>query len=149
MVSATRIARSSTSARSRRRRRACPAAKSGLAISRARRIRRDLETIVGFSKQSRAAGDRVWGRVTGFPAAAATHAWVAEQFRAAGLQNVQVQPYEASAPMWWATSWEVRVVASPAYGPGSRDVVLESAVPTSGSQIDGGSITAPLVTSAR
>jgi Peptidase family M28 len=109
------------------------------------KIRRDLETIVGFSKQSRAAGDRVWGRVTGFPAAAATHAWVAEQFRAAGLQNVQVQPYEASAPMWWATSWEVRVVASPAYGPGSRDVILESAVPTSGSQIDGGSITAPLV----
>jgi hypothetical protein len=109
------------------------------------RIRRDLETIVGFSKQSRAAGDRVWGRVTGFPAAAATQAWVAEQFRAAGLQNVQLQPYEASAPMWWATSWEVRVVASPAYGAGSRDVILESAVPTSGSEIRGGPITAPLV----
>ena len=109
------------------------------------KMRRDLETIVGFSKQSRAAGDRVWGRVTGFPAAAATHAWVAEQFRAAGLQNVQVQSYDASAPMWWATSWEVRVVASPAYGAGSRDVILESAVPTSGSQIAGGSITAPLV----
>jgi hypothetical protein len=109
------------------------------------RIRRDLETIVGFSKQSRAAGDRVWGRVTGFPAAAATQAWVAEQFRAVGLQNVQVQAYEASAPMWWATSWEARVIASPAYGAGSRDVILESAVPTSGSQIPGGSITAPLV----
>jgi hypothetical protein len=109
------------------------------------KIRRDLETIVGFSKQSRAAGDRVWGRVTGFPAAVSTHAWVAEQFRAAGLQNVQVQPYEASAPMWWATSWEVRVVASPAYGAGSRDVILESAVPTSGSQIAGGSVVGPLV----
>ena len=109
------------------------------------RIQRDLETIVGFSKRSHAAGDKVWGRVTGFPSAAATHAWVAEQFRAAGLQNVQVQPYEASDPMWWATSWEVRVVASPAYGAGSRDMVLESAVPTSGSQIAGGVITAPLV----
>jgi len=109
------------------------------------RIRRDLETIVGFSRQSRAAGDRVWGRVTGFPAGLATHAWAAEQFRAAGLQNVQVQRYEASAPMWWATDWEVRIVADPAYGAGSRDVVLESAVPTSGSQIPGGSISAPLV----
>jgi hypothetical protein len=109
------------------------------------RIRRDLETIVGFSKQSRAAGDRVWGRVTGFPAAAATQAWVGEQFRAAGLQNVQVQSYEASAPMWWASSWEVRVIAAPAYGVGSRDVVLESAVPTSGSQVPAGSMTAPLV----
>ena len=77
----------------------------------AARIWPDLETIVGFSKQSRAAGDRVWGRVTGFPAASATHAWVADQFRRAGLQDVQVQPYDASAPMWWATSWEVRVVA--------------------------------------
>jgi hypothetical protein len=109
------------------------------------RIRRDVETIVGFSRQSRAAGDRVWGRVTGFPSAVSTHAWVAEQFRSAGLQNVQVQAYEASVPMWWAPSWEVRAIASPAYGAGSRDVVLESAVPTSGSQIPGGSITAPLV----
>ena len=109
------------------------------------RIRRDLETIVGFSRQSRAAGERVWGRVTGFPSAVSTHAWVAEQFRSAGLQNVQVQAYEASAPMWWAPSWEVRVIASPAYGAGSRDVLLESAVPTSGSQIPGGSIAAPLV----
>ena len=109
------------------------------------RIRRDLETIVGFSRQSRAAGERVWGRVTGFPSAVSTHAWVAEQFRSAGLQNVQVQAYEASAPMWWATSWEVRVIASPAYGAGSRDIILESAVPTSGSQMPGGSIAAPLV----
>src|SRR5262245_25060161 len=109
------------------------------------RIRRDLETIVGFSRHSRAAGDRVWGRVPGFPSAVSTHAWVAEQLRSAGLQNVQVQAYEASAPMWWATSWDVRVIASPSYGAGSRDVLLESAVPTSGSQIPGGSIVAPLV----
>jgi hypothetical protein len=47
--------------------------------------------------------------------------------------------------MWWASSWEVRVVASPAYGAGSRDVILESAVPTSGSTLPAGSITAPLV----
>jgi hypothetical protein len=109
------------------------------------RIRRDLDTIVGFSRESRAAGDRVWGRVTGFPAAAATHTWVAEQFRAAGLSNVQVQPYDASAPMWWAPSWDVRLLGAPSFGAGSRDVVLETAVPTSGSEIAGGRITAPLV----
>jgi hypothetical protein len=109
------------------------------------RIRRDLETVIGFSRQSRAAGERVWGRVTGFPAAAATHDWVAGQFRAAGLQGVQVQAYDASAPMWWATSWEARVLGAEAYGAGSRDVVLETAVPTSGSEIAGGTLTAPLV----
>ena len=109
------------------------------------RIRRDLEAIVGFSRQSRTAGDRVWGRVTGFPAAAATIAWAADQFRAAGLTDVAVQTYEASAPMWWAKSWSVRLPADARLGDGSRDVVLESAVPTGGSSIPNGPLTAPLV----
>ena len=122
-----------------------PAGEERHADLMAARIWPDLETIVAFSKQSHAAGDRVWGRVTGFPAASATHTWVAEQFRRAGLQNVQVQPYDASAPMWWATSWEVRVLAPAAAGAASRDIVLESAVPTSGSQIAGGTLSAPLV----
>jgi hypothetical protein len=115
------------------------------------RIKTDLAAIVGFSKQSRAEGNRVWGRVTGFPSAAATIAWAADQFRAAGLSGVAVQPYDASAPMWWARSWEVRLVGNPAFGagsrgsPGSNDVILQTAVPTSGSQIAGGTISAPLV----
>jgi hypothetical protein len=115
------------------------------------RIKTDLTTIVGFSKQSRAEGNRVWGRVTGFPSAAATIAWAADQFRAAGLTGVAVQPYDASAPMWWARAWEVRLVGNPAVGAGSpgstasHDVILETAVPTSGSQIAGGTISAPLV----
>jgi hypothetical protein len=122
-----------------------PAGEEGRLDLQGARISRDVETIVGFSKQSRAAGDRVWGRVTGFPAAAATQAWVADEFRAAGLSNVQVQPYDASAPMWWAPSWDVRLLGAPSFGAGSRDVVLETAVPTSGSEIAGGTITAPLV----
>jgi hypothetical protein len=109
------------------------------------RIRRDLEAIVNFSRQSRASGDRVWGRVTGFPAAAATAAWVADQFRSAGLTDAAVQTYDASAPMWWPKAWSVRVLAESTFGAGSRDVVLESAVPTSGSSIAGGTLTAPLV----
>lgn len=109
------------------------------------RIRQNLEKIVGFSKQSRAAGDRVWGRVTGFPAAAATVTWVAEQFKDAGLQNVEVQQYKASAPMWWSRSWEARLLGDSKFGVGSQDVVLESALPTSGSQIVLGTITAPLI----
>ena len=45
------------------------------------RILRDVAAVVEFSKKSRAAGDRVWGRVTGLPAAADTAAWIAKQFR--------------------------------------------------------------------
>ena len=75
--------------------------------------------------------------------------------QAAGLTNVQVQTYDATAPMWWSRGWEARLLADPAFGAGSRDVVLESALPTGGSRIDGaivgdlvlaGSTTDPLPT---
>ena len=109
------------------------------------RIRSDVAAIIAFAKQSRAAGDKVWGRVTGFPAAAQTVQWTAEQFRNAGLMDVAVQKYEASAPMWWSRSWEARLVGNVRFGAGTVDMVLSSAIPTSGSHIDGGILTAPLI----
>ena len=54
-----------------------PSGEEGFSELKGERIRKDVETIVGFSKQSHAAGDRAWGRVTGFPAAARTMTWVA------------------------------------------------------------------------
>ncbi len=107
-------------------------------------IRKHLEAIVGFSKASRARGDKAWGRITGFPAADATHQWVSEQFKAAGLQNVDVQRYDSTSPVWAAKSWEVKLLADDRYGAGSRDVVLESAFPTTGSQL-AAPVTAPLI----
>ena len=38
-----------------------------------------VDEIVGFSRQSRAEGNRVWGRVTGFPSAERTIRWAADQ----------------------------------------------------------------------
>jgi hypothetical protein len=108
-------------------------------------IRKDLESIIGFSKESRGAGNRVWGRITGFPSAVAVMNWTAQQFRSAGLTNVQVQQYAGTGGMWWSKSWEVRLLGDPSFGAGTAPVVLESAIPTSGSQIAGGTITAPLV----
>lgn len=109
------------------------------------RIHDDLSTIVGFAQESRRGGDRVWGRVTGFPAAAKTIAWVADRFREAGLSDVQVQEYGADAPMWWADDWKVTLLGDPSFGDGSEDVAVQSAVPASGSMMDSGPITAPLV----
>jgi hypothetical protein len=109
------------------------------------RIRRDLETIVGFSKASHAAGNRLWGRIAGFSSQSETARWAADEFRAAGLRDAQVQEFSASAPMWWSRAWEVRLLGHPRLGRASNDVVLESAVPTSGSEIAGGSLTASLV----
>ena len=111
------------------------------------RIQRDVATIVDFSRQSFKEGNKVWGRVTGFPSAKATVEWSAEQFKAAGLKDVAVQEYAAApdSAMWWATDWEVRVIGNAKFGESSRDVVLQSAVPTSGSMIDGDSISGALV----
>jgi len=110
-----------------------------------RRVHAYLESIVGISVKSRARGERMWGRVSGLPAAEETAEWVAARFAAAGLHDVAVQPYVADSPMWWPDEWEVRVLADPALGPGSRDVVLGSAVPTRGVEVPGGALTAPLV----
>ncbi len=107
-------------------------------------IWKHLEAIIGFSKQSRANGEKAWGRITGFPAADATHAWVNQQFKAAGLTNVETQRYDSTTATWTAKAWEVKLVGDPKYGAGTRDVVLESAFPTTGSRLNA-PLTAPLV----
>ncbi|MBI1362100.1 MAG: M28 family peptidase [Alphaproteobacteria bacterium] len=108
------------------------------------RIKPDVEKVVGFAEQMRKAGNQMWGRISGFPSEAATADWVAGQLRAAGVQDVKVETYSASADFWWPKSWEARVLGDPAYGAGSKDVLLASAMPVSRSQISG-TITAPVV----
>jgi hypothetical protein len=114
-------------------------------------IRADLDTIVGFSRESRArqeiGGGQLWGRVTGFPSAARTVAWAVDQFRRAGIADVKTQPFtqDPKAAFWLPLVWEVRLLGDPAFGAGSSDVVLTSAMPLSPSSIPGGPLTAPLV----
>ena len=108
-------------------------------------IYKDLERIVRFSLENQAVGDRAWGRITGFSGAANALNWAATRFRDAGLKDVEVQEYDGAAPgMWQATRWEARVLPAPALR-ADVPVVLGSALPTSGSTIAGGTLTAPLV----
>jgi hypothetical protein len=108
-------------------------------------VRKHLEAIVGIARADRARGEKAWGRITGFRAADETHAWVLEQFKAAGLREPETQTYTATQATWYPKSWEVKLLANPKAGTASRDVVLESAFPTSGSQLKNGPINAPLV----
>ena len=89
---------------------------------------------------------RCGARVTGFPSVVATMSWVAEQFTAAGLSNVLVQQYDGTAPFWWA-----KTLGGPASSP-TRALARAAATscsrarcPVSGSQIPGGTLSAPLV----
>ena len=108
------------------------------------RIQRDLRAIVGFSDAMEATGVQFWGRIAGYPSETAAANWFAAQLRSAGVKSVEVQTFDAAQPFWRPKTWEVRILADPAFGPGSADVILRSAVPTSGSKIDG-AINAPLV----
>lgn len=128
-----------------------PAGEEGYQELEAARIRADLETIVGFSLESRdtreLGGSQLWGRVSGFPSSTKTIEWAVEQFRDAGIQDVRVQKFDQAegASMRLPVSWEVRLLGDDAFGAGSDDVVLESAMPIGLVDIPGGSLEAPLV----
>jgi Peptidase family M28 len=114
-------------------------------------LKADVETIVKFSRDSRdrrELGDgQMWGRVAGFASATQTVEWTVREFRAAGIGEVAMQPIvqDAKASFWMPLSWEVRLLGDHAFGAGSQDIVLDSALPLSPSRISGGTLTAPVV----
>ncbi len=112
-------------------------------------IRADLEAIVKISKESRATHEvgsgQMWGRISGLPSGAKAIDYAVGEWRKAGISDVKVQPITGTAPFWLPLSWEVRVAGDPAFGAGSKDVVLQSALPVGPSNIPGGTLTAPLV----
>jgi hypothetical protein len=114
-------------------------------------LRKDLETIIGFSKESRASKElgssQIWGRVSGYPSSIKATNWAADEFRKAGIKDVKVQSITqaANTRFWMPSSWEVRLLADPDFGPGSADVVLESAMPRGSSDIPDGMMTAQVV----
>ena len=99
------------------------------------RILQDVTTIVGFSQQSRQhkeiGSGQLWGRISGFPSSSKTINWAADQFRQAGIDRVDIQTFTQSpdSQLWLPLSWQVTLHGNPAFGHGSRDVILESAMP--------------------
>ncbi len=114
-------------------------------------IKADVATIVGFA---RAAAERkeigsgqMWGRISGFPSSSTTVDWAVNEFRKAGIAEVKTQEInqDEKSSLWLPLSWKVTLIGDQAFGPGSNDVVLESALPVSPSTLQGGTMTAPLV----
>jgi hypothetical protein len=114
-------------------------------------IRKDLEQLIAIAKESQAnkeiGAGQIWGRIAGFPSGVKTAAWSVEQFKRAGIADVKLQPItqDANASFWLPLSWEVKLLGDAALGAGTADLVLESAMPLSPSDIPGGTLTAPLV----
>jgi hypothetical protein len=88
------------------------------------RMMADVRRIVDFSLESRAAGDRLYGRISGLPAEKGAVDWAVARLRVAGLKDAHAEAYPSEAPLWLPVSFEARVI-----GEGSPDVVLASAMP--------------------
>ena len=114
-------------------------------------IKRDLETIVSFAQQARAAKEigtgQMWGRIAGFPSSDRAVQWALGEFKKAGISDIRTQTIDQDpkSALWLPLSWQVRLLGDPAFGAGSGDVVLESALPVGPSEIPSGTLTAPLV----
>ena len=114
-------------------------------------IQRDLAMIVSFSAWSRETKEvgagQLWGRITGLPSGDRTMEWVERRLKEAKVPQVQRQWFEqaATASLWLPLSWEVRIHADPAFGAGTQDIVLESAMPAGAMALPADGLTAPLV----
>lgn len=108
-----------------------------------RAVHADLARIVGFALEGRDAGEYLWGRITGRPAFDKTAAWVAAELRSAGLSDTRLENFEAD-DIHLPIAGEVRLIGNDSVGPGSRDVILQSAMVGGVGPVDG-DLTAPLV----
>jgi hypothetical protein len=99
------------------------------------RIRTSVEQVIGFAQEMRAQGNQMWGRISGLPSEIETAEWLKSELDGIGLEGVQQQTYKATGDFWWPKTWEVRVLANPAYGDQTIDVRLASAVPVSRSSM--------------
>lgn len=89
-----------------------------------------VRDIVAISAQSKADGNTLWGRISGGPYERMTAEYLAQQFKAAGLQNVAIETFPR-APQPWPLSWGVTLIADAAYGAETRDHRFDLAFPSS------------------
>ncbi len=81
------------------------------------------------------------------PSGERTMDWVERRLREARVPTVDRQWFDQAprTSLWLPLSWEVRLHADAAFGAGSRDVILESAMPAGGTVLPPDGLTAPLV----
>jgi hypothetical protein len=88
-----------------------------------------IDAIVDISYRSRAAGDRMWGRLAGTRWAEMAVDYAIGQLQQAGIHDIKKIEVPFRGPEQLAADWHLKVLAAPEFGPGSQDVELQSAVP--------------------
>ncbi|HEY8520482.1 MAG TPA: M28 family peptidase [Gammaproteobacteria bacterium] len=85
------------------------------------RLKGFVEELVAISHRSREAGNKLWGRIAGLPSGEEAQRWVADKFRAAGLE-VRLEEFELE-PQTIPQSWGISVEGA------GRTLELSSASP--------------------
>ncbi len=105
----------------------------------------DVRRIVDFSLESKAAGDPLYGRISGMPAERKTVDWAVAKLKASGLKDAHAEPYPFETKLWLPVSWEVRLVGDPGFGATTHDLVLASSVPIRNMTVKPAAAEGPLV----
>jgi hypothetical protein len=71
------------------------------------RMKQYVEELAAISRRSRDAGNQRWGRIAGRPSGEETQRWLADKFKAAGLQ-VRMDEFDLS-PQAFPMSWGIGV----------------------------------------
>ena len=90
------------------------------------RLKELMNEVVAFSRLSRDAGDRQWGRMAGGPYEAMTADWSQAIFEELGMENIRRQYFDLP-PQWTPVDWEFTATG------GDRQLTFGSLLPASGS----------------
>lgn len=60
----------------------------------------DVKTVVGFSLERKAAGDPLWGRISGLEGDKRAVDWAVARLKAVGLSDARAESYPSENPLW-------------------------------------------------
>ena len=91
-------------------------------------IHRYLQEIIELTRNHRRATEPYWGRIAGTPAEIATAEYISQRFAEFGLADSRIETVRGG-PQWWPESWQVTLLADPAYGRETSNYRFSSAFP--------------------
>jgi hypothetical protein len=98
-------------------------------------MKKQIPEITAISRKSRDDGNQFWGRIAGTAYDRMIQDWVAQEFKAIGLEQVRRQELDM-VPLWYPNSWEANFVVGGAATPLKTTFPITDTVGTGGKTIE-------------
>lgn len=114
-----------------------PAEDRAYAAIEGARIKLYMNELIAISRRSRSRDELFWGRIAGTQSDRETQEWLVAKFRALGLEDVRLQPFDMP-PHWNPTSWDISVTSAGKTTPlkTARPVMWAAAAPAGGLELE-------------